>query len=159
MAHLLPAKKDEEEAAFLFVSVVEEADQMVLACLDWWKMSEDDFESRSAYHFELKPEVNAAVIKHAHDLNATVVEFHSHINQDHVRFSPTDWRGFLEFVPHVRWRLQGKPYVAVVVSGDNFDALVWRGESDTPSGLHAIQVGVQQYKPTNNSLKNGKYEW
>jgi len=40
-------------------------------------------------------------------------------------FSPSDIAGFREFVPHIHWRLKGKPYGAVVVAPASIDAALW----------------------------------
>ena len=56
--------------------------------------------------------------------------------------------GFAEFVPHVWWRLQGKPYFAVVVTRKNFDGLAWIINPKTPQRLDGIALDSSVLKPT-----------
>jgi len=91
----------------------------------------------------------ARVIKTAWDDNAALVEFHSHTNPRFpAAFSPSDLDGLEEMLPHVWWRLRGRPYVAVVVSPDGFDALVWRTSPDVPEPLETLTVGETGHAPT-----------
>lgn len=157
--HLLPNIQTKEVAAFAFAKVFLHNEQMELLYQDWYAVQPIDYESRSAYHFELTHETSRRMIKYAHDLDACIIEFHSHIDQEFVRFSPTDWRGFSEFVPHVLWRLKGKPYVAIVLTTHGIDALVWSNNAQNPKGLNAIKIGEINLIPTNNSLKQSDHEW
>ena len=55
--------------------------------------------------------------------------------------------GLLETVPHMFWRLDNRPYVAIVVARSGFDALVWTRDAQKPvplSGLiWAISSSIQ----------------
>ncbi len=147
-AHLLPRPKVPEEAAFAFA--VREADHGndSYCCVEWLPVPPDGFASRSAVHFELTDEIRAGVIKRAHDLGASLVEFHSHTGPWPAGFSASDILGFREFVPHVWWRLKGRPYLAVVVTASGFDAVAWVTGPGTPSQLDGIAVGAQLLCPT-----------
>lgn len=156
--HLLPNIHTNEEAAFVFADVVLYDERVELNYQDWYAVQPNDYKSRSAYHFELTHETNGRIIKRAHDLDACIIEFHSHIDQEFLRFSPTDWKGFSEFVPHVLWRLRGKPYVAIVVTIHGVDALVWTNGVKKPKELSMIKTGATEVLPTNNSLKQDNDE-
>jgi hypothetical protein len=52
----------------------------------------------------------------------------------------SDLLGFEEWVPHVRWRLQGRPYAALVCAGETWDALAWRQSTRTPEPIGAIEI-------------------
>ena len=67
-------------------------------------------------------------------------------------FSWSDRRGLTETVPHMRWRLKNKPYGAIVVAPEGFDALVWIDNPAVPLPLEGINVGGELLKPTNRSL-------
>jgi len=156
--HLLPNIHTNEEAAFVFADVVLYDERVELNYRDWYAVQPNDYKSRSAYHFELTHETNGRIIKRAHDLDACIIEFHSHIDQEFLRFSPTDWKGFSEFVPLVLWRLKGKPYVAIVVTIHGVDALVWTNGVKKPKELSMIKTGATEVLPTNNSLKQDNDE-
>jgi hypothetical protein len=48
--------------------------------------------------------------------------------------------GLREWVPHLWWRLRGRPYGAVVVDGDTFDALAWVASADRPEYVVGIEL-------------------
>lgn len=68
---------------------------------------------------------------------ATLVEAHSHGPRGVPTFSGSDWTGFSEWVPHVRWRLRGAPYAAIVVAAaGTLDAIAWI--DDEPEQVETI---------------------
>ena len=74
-------------------------------------------------------------------------------------FSASDMYGFSDYVPHCRWRLRGRPYLAVVVSPRSVDALAWIGVGGEPIGLDAINVaGGETIGPTNQTITSLKME-
>lgn len=118
-------------------------------------MPEDGFEAQTDRFIELTDEIRAKVIKRAHDLSATLVEFHSHLYQSKARFSESDLIGFNDFVPHVMWRLKRRPYVAIVVAGSTFDGLVWLADPKVPVNLTELRIGPKSLSPTGTTL-NGR---
>jgi hypothetical protein len=138
--HLLPRRLIAEEAAFAFARWESEPQDQVLRCLEWLPVSQRGFASRSRFHFELSDRTRGFVIKRAHDLGASLVEFHSHDGDWPAAFSVSDLSGLEEFVPHVWWRLKGRPYAAVVVARSSHDGLVWLGDPQTAVHLDGIIV-------------------
>ena len=102
-AHLLDDNVESESAGFMFVVPGTHDDNtQVYEHVEWYPVPPDGFVENSWYHLELTDEFRASVIKRAHDLGASIVEFHSHLGPQPARFSPFDRRGLREFVPHVR---------------------------------------------------------
>ena len=158
-AHLLPRRFVSEEAAFMFVRRENEDKVRFFRYLEWDPVPPKGFLSRSGFHFELTDETRAMSIKHAHDLDASLVELHSHKGRWPAEFSASDLLGFQEFVPHVWWRLKGRSYLAVVVSRSGFDGLAWITNPDTPERLDAILVEKSVLTPTKLSpLRYDSYE-
>jgi hypothetical protein len=143
--HLLPANPKAEEAAFCFARFETEYG---FECLEWMPVPVTDFGHRSLFHIELTDENRAKVIKRAHDLNASIIELHSHPKARRAEFSASDQSGFLEFVPHVRWRLKGRPYAAIVVTPTAFDSLAWINDDRKPTSVLQIQAGNKLMSPT-----------
>lgn len=157
--HLLPNEHGPEEAAFVFARSSSEEGKNTLEYIEWSPVRPQGFVSRSAYHLELCDETRAAVIKRAHDLGTSLVEFHSHRGKWPAQFSLSDWQGFEEFVPHILWRLKARPYAAVVVSATGFDAVAWLKTADAPTRLDALVAGGQVLSPTRLSpLTRNGYE-
>ncbi len=152
--HLLPPNAYCEEAAFLFAEFSNDhGGSLSFQVIDWRPIPPNGFAYRSSDYLELKDGIRASLIKKAHDLNACLIECHSH-----PRFSPqfswSDCLGLKEFVPHVRWRLKGRPYAAVVVAADGFDSLVWHDKGSKPDDFAAIDIEGHYMEPTGYTLTN-----
>jgi hypothetical protein len=160
-AHLL--QDEVEQVAFVFAATAAENDATVFTAIDHYLATPDDFEIHSEFHVELTDDARSRVIKQAWDTGTTPVEVHSHPGDRWgAMFSPSDMYGFAEFVPHCRWRLRGRPYLAIVVSPGGADALAWIDVSGNPVVLTAIrESGHPTVTPTNqtlNDLKGSKSE-
>lgn len=127
-----------EQVAFLFTGPP--APSEPLRVIELYAVPRRQFEIQSAYHISLSDEVRGEVIRRAHELGGCLVEAHSHGGGPPVSFSVSDLLGFEEWVPHVRWRLRQRAYVALVFAGNAFDALVWDGDRDGPTALSELQV-------------------
>jgi hypothetical protein len=152
-AHLLPKRRRfSEQVAFVYAhrEIQEKAD--IFRCVEWFPVPPSGFLERSGFHLELTDDTRASVIKRAHDLGASIAEFHSHVGSRPAQFSPSDLLGLEEFVPHVLWRLKGRPYLAVVVSLSGFDALVWITDPKVAHRLDGILVSETVLEPTRLSL-------
>ena len=145
LAHLRATET--EQVAFLFTdaSVLGEP----LRVSELYQVPPESFELQSAYHVTLADDVRGYVIGRAWQLGGCLVEVHSHVGGDPVSFSHSDMWGFKEWVPHVRWRLRGRPYVALVFAEDSFDALVWEQGREGPGPLAGVLVdGNESRAPT-----------
>lgn len=149
--HLLPAGGEREQAAFLFVRPVA-AEEGVFEVVESLKLTERDFEFQFGDYLELADETRAGLIKRAHDLDASLVEMHSHPGPYSAGFSLADLRGLRDTVPYMWWRLKGRPYFAIVVARTDFDALAWLAAPEAPQSLKAIRAGDRLLHPTNNTL-------
>ena len=76
-------------------------------------------------HVELSDDTQEAIIRWAWAEAGCLIEAHSHGNWSPAAFSQFDLRGLAEWVPHLWWRMRGRPYAAVVTSKIDFDALAW----------------------------------
>jgi hypothetical protein len=112
----------------------------------------DGFEFQSDRHVSLTDETRARVIKRAWDLGGCLVETHSHKHGPPC-FSPSDLYGFEDWVPHVRWRLAQRPYIALVFAGGAFDALVWEGSGNVPALLQALTIDGRALVPSGITYK------
>jgi hypothetical protein len=149
--HLLKGKT--EQAAFLFCKWEEKADSITLVVQDIFPIQKKGFSYRSKYHISLADNIRPHIIKRAWDSKCTIVEAHSHRDSKWpAQFSPSDLHGFKEFVPHVRWRLRYPPYVALVFTDNNFDALVWSGNPGALHDLTMLEIETEKIYPTNKTL-------
>ena len=148
-----------EEAAFAYAQPISEK-VGAYKIVDWQLVPPEGFVYQTEVGFELTDEMRGLVIKRAHDLSASLVEFHSHKGKWPAEFSPSDVYGFTEFVPHVWWRLKGRPYFSVVVANVGFDAFAWITDPQTPQYLDALVVAGEVYTPTKlSSLNLNDYDY
>ncbi|HWF49764.1 MAG TPA: hypothetical protein VG294_03875 [Solirubrobacteraceae bacterium] len=145
---LCHALRKPEEVVFLYGTYADGAIEIDAVEI----MTGTDIASRSSLHVELADDVRPRVIKTAWDTNRCLVEAHSHGDWGDAEFSVSDLHGFEDWVAHVRWRLRGSPYVALVKAGVKWDALAWIDDRATTidaieviAGNHAIEALI----PTN----------
>ena len=146
--HLLTQSHETESAGFMFVRPEPHGDVQVFKTIEWFAVPPDGFLELTDHHFALTDQTRAGVIKRAHDLEASVVEFHSHKGPWPAEFSLTDQIGLQEFVPHIWWRLKGRPYLAVVVTPNDFDGLAWIFDPGSPQYLDGILSEGTIRRPT-----------
>lgn len=151
--HLFPPHDPEnEQCAFLFTRPRNGA-APDLEVVEMLLIPPAGFEVQSPHYLELTDETRAGLIKRAHDLEAGLVEVHTHPGWRTAGFSYSDLSGFDEFVPHVMRRLPGRPYLAIVVTPRDFDALVWLEYRSAPSPLEFLSVGTRRMRPTGLTLR------
>lgn len=153
IGHLLPRECRQEQGAFLFARAVRSDGEIVFEVIESAKLGRDDFAMQEGDYLEMADETRARLIKRAHDLNASLVEMHSHLGPWPAAFSPSDHMGLGETVPHMWWRLKKRPYIAIVVARSGFDALLWLDDPKSPRGLDGVRAGDRLLRPTDNSLR------
>jgi hypothetical protein len=151
-----------EQAGFFLADFDELSRRFLLR--QWRAMPPGSFEIQTGYHVTLRDEIRPEIIKWAWDADACLVEAHSHPSCDTARFSPSDLWGLNEWVPHVRWRSGGRPYLAMVVDGNTFDALAWIDASGLPEQVDRLVTdGGDEQAATGLTLKTptreGNYGW
>lgn len=146
-------KADVEQLAFLLARQLDSNSQ-VFKLTELWLVPSHGFEIQSRFHISLLPEIHAKVIKWAWDQGASLVEAHSHRGDMPAAFSPSDIAGFEETVPHVWWRLEGRPYAALVFTHQGFDGLVWMTSPSSPLGIEGLRVeGEMEQQSTGLTLQ------
>lgn len=150
--HLL--KNNTEQVAFAFADVIAGDNGVLFRASGLYLVPPEDFQFQSGYHISLTDEALARVIKMAWDKQAALVDLHSHVSDLYpAQLSPSDLHGLREWVPHIWWRLKGKPVLAAVISPSSFDALVWRLSPGEPEALAALRVGDEVKPPTGFTLR------
>ena len=93
-------------------------------------------------HCDLDDEVRSAVIKWAWDNDSCLLEAHSHGLLFPPGLSRFDIAQLTEWVPHVRWRLSGRPYVALVTASLQADGVAWSDSG--PQAIEKILVDTRE---------------
>lgn len=137
---------DIEEVAFLAGHV--DPTSGFLEAFDLLTLGAGDFAIQTDYHVRLTDEGRARVIHWAHESSATLVEAHAHRSDWPAEFSPSDMSGLGDWVPHIRWRLQARPYAALVFGDDSFDGLSWTDGSAAAGPVAGLRVAGELHEPT-----------
>lgn len=151
--HLFPPGTSVEQAAFLFANAGRTDHAVRFDVVDAIHLNPRDFDEQDIGYLELSDAARASVIKRAHDLGTSLVEVHCHPGPFEAAFSPTDLTGLGETVPHMWWRLHKRPYVALVMALNGFDALVWLDDPQTPRKLDYMVAGSRILNPTNKTIR------
>lgn len=151
IAHVLPENAMVESAAFLFARTNAKNATRSLTVFDHHLAGPEDFARQHGDYLELTDAARIRLLKHASHNNCSVIEVHSHPWQRVAEFSWADLAGFKECVPQFRWRLDNRPYAAIVVAPTGFDALVW-WDTETPARLTRVLVNGRGRAPTNQTF-------
>jgi hypothetical protein len=112
-----------EQVAFMRGSQVEGPD--VFELTELLRLSSEDLDRRWT-HVSMSDRTRRTVLGWATRSGDILVEAHSHGGfGDPAVFSRLDLEGLADWVPHVRWRLQGRPYGALVFGQTSMDGLAW----------------------------------
>lgn len=131
-----------EEVAFMLSSPPD--DDGSFRIHDLRTVGAERFEHQSDDYAEPDDELRGEVIRWAWQAGACLVEAHSHGPYFlPARFSGFDFEQLEEWVPHVRWRLAGRPYAALVFAGEEIDGLAWL-DSSQPEAIEAVMVGGRE---------------
>ena len=103
---------------------------------------DDDCLEPGPWCVQLTDEAQQQVLMWATANSGWVIEMHSHIGPlgDPVSFSPTDIEALATWVPHIRWRLQARPYMAVVVGPKTIDGVTWTGKPGEVEPMKTLLV-------------------
>lgn len=149
-----------EGAAFIYVKPIVQNRVLILEAVGYKFIQSKDFVDSSYYGLELKLDVWNEVIVAATKLNAHIVEIHSHpFSESNTGFSDYDLSGFKELVPHIWWRFNKGPYLALVYGQNDFDALLWAESPYDPQRLKYILLdNGKKLKPTDKTITMIKKE-
>jgi hypothetical protein len=143
-----------EQIAFLFLHLdAGDAADGVDARVDAVRFLENgDYLHRGRDGVELAEHVRPAMIRTGHEQGCAVVEAHAHQRPGpSTEFSSTDLDGLQQLGPHMTWRLPGRPYTALVLGPDSFDALQWHPDGRVTT-IDAVVVDGEPTAPTGISL-------
>lgn len=151
-SRLLGDEYGAERAAFLFTRRAHDGHTFDL--IDILYPEDAELADQHSGSLELREGLLNDLIRRAHEMEAALVEVHSHPfdRSERVRFSDIDTDGLGETAPHVVWRLPGRPYMAFVFGKRKFDSLYWGERVARPSGVVAIIAGSDLHQPTGLTL-------
>jgi hypothetical protein len=130
-----------EQGAFLFAQECRSDDGIDLTAVEYYLVPRDGWDVQHEYRLVLSDEERASVLKRARDGGYALVDCHSHPHSVHeVEFSPSDVDGISEFAQYVRWKLDQRPYAALVWGRRSVDAVGWHSGFEAPSQIATVRV-------------------
>jgi hypothetical protein len=153
-------QSDLEQAAFLFASVEEREFSIRFIVSDYYLVPKSGWDVQMNVYLEMSEAERARILKLARDRNAAIIDCHSHPQAGRdVWFSPSDSAGISDFAQYVRWKLDGKPFAALVWGEQSVDGVVWRGDFHGAEPLGAVVVEGRRgrrLRPTGSWFRNYK---
>lgn len=138
-AHLF--QNELEQGAFLFVRPEENAGEFRLRAVDAYLIPPEAWHVQLEVYLEMKDAERAKVMKIARDGGYALADCHSHPDSgSEVWFSPSDQVGIAEFADYAKWKLDGKPYAAMVWGEASVDAVVWHDRFLSPYPIDEVHI-------------------
>lgn len=152
-----------EQGAFLFASVTESRRRLSLEVVDIYLVPPEGWAVQMDLYLEMRDEERARIMKMARSKDLAVIDCHSHpTSGDNVWFSPSDKSGITEFAGYANWKLDGKPYIAMVWGESSVDAVIWHGNFDKACRVDEVRVVNGSTKvliPKGTWFRKRKFFW
>jgi hypothetical protein len=134
-----------EQGAFLFAQPVRYGNELWLDAVDAYLISPSGWRVQHEVYLEMNDAERAKIMKIARDRNLAVIDCHSHPgSEDDVWFSPSDKRGITEFAAYAKWKLDGKPFAAMVWAEGSVDAVGWHDGFEKVLKVDEVKIlGIQ----------------
>ena len=133
-------QNDLEQGAFLFARPERSNAKLNLIAEDLYVVPPRGWEVQMDVYLEMKDSERGRIMKLARDKGLSAIDCHSHPGaDDDVWFSPSDIKGISEFAEYAKWKLDGKPFAAMVWGERSVDGVVWDGDFKTPLRLHEVR--------------------
>lgn len=138
-AHLF--QNDLEQGAFLFASPSQSGDIITLAVVDAYLVPPEGWDVQHDVYLEMSDEERARIMKRARDGRTAIIDCHSHPDSGtSVAFSPSDRHGITQFAAYAKWKLEGRPYTALVWGEASIDAVAWYGDFNEARPVDEIRL-------------------
>lgn len=129
-------QNDLEQGAFLFARPETDAAGLRLVVENFYLVPPSGWEIQMEVYLEMRDSERAKIMKLARDKKLSAIDCHSHPHSgDDVCFSVSDVAGINEFAQYAKWKLDGKPFAAMVWGEASVDAIIWQGDF-----IHAERV-------------------
>lgn len=152
-----------EQGAFLFAQVSQTKDQLLFNVVNVYLVHADGWQVQSEAHLEMKDSERAKIMALARKGNYAAIDCHSHPGSFlMVEFSPSDEFGITEFAAYAKWKLDSKPFAALVWGESSLDGVVWSDDFQTAQKLDYVQFAepaISKMKPRNSWFAGNSLPW
>jgi hypothetical protein len=130
-----------EQGAFLFAEARRDGSGLQLDVADFYLVPARGWEVQMEVYLQMKDSERAKIMKLARAKNLCAIDCHSHPRaDDDVWFSPSDVAGIRDFAQYAKWKLDGKPFAAMVWGEQSVDAVLWQGEFADAERVAVVKI-------------------
>lgn len=130
-----------EQGAFLFTEAMRQRRWLNLTVADYYLVPAQGWEIQAEIYLQMKDSERAKIMKLARVKNLCAIDCHSHPNSgDDVWFSPSDVAGITDFAQYAKWKLDGKPFAAMVWGEESVDAVLWQAEFNEGQRVDQVKI-------------------
>lgn len=138
-AHLFQSNL--EQGAFLMANVELNKKRICFDVVDVYLVPKEGWQVQHEVYLEMKDSERAKIMNLARQGGYAVIDCHSHPDSDsRVAFSPSDRLGITDFAAYAKWKLDGKPFAAMVWGERSVDAVIWWGDFLQPELVDEVQI-------------------
>lgn len=130
-----------EQGAFLFSRPERGDAELRLVVEDSYLVPPRGWEVQMEVYLQMRDSERAKIMKLARDRDLAAIDCHSHPNSgENVWFSPSDIAGITEFAQYAKWKLDGRPFAAMVWGEKSVDAVMWQAEFAGAEPVTEVQI-------------------
>lgn len=130
-----------EQGAFLFARPERNEAELRMVVEDFYLVPPRGWEVQVEVYLQMRDSERARIMKLARDKNLAAIDCHSHPHaNDDVRFSSSDVAGITEFAQYAKWKLNGKPFAAMVWGEESVDAVIWQSDFASAERVQETQI-------------------
>lgn len=130
-----------EQGAFLFADAKREAGGLQLVVADFYLVPARGWEVQMQVYLQMKDSERARIMKLAREKNLCAIDCHSHPGaREDVWFSPSDVAGITDFAHYAKWKLDGRPFAAMVWGEESVDAVLWQEDFADAQRISWVKV-------------------
>lgn len=119
-------KNELEQGAFLFAEPDKTHDTLNIMVKDYYLVQKEGWQVQHEVYLEMKDTERAKIMHIACLSGYSIIDCHSHPKSESmVAFSPSDINGITAFSEYAKWKLNGKPFCALVWGESSVDAVIW----------------------------------
>lgn len=130
-----------EQGAFLLAEAERPRGRLNLVVADYYLVPAHGWEVQAEIYLQMKDSERAKIMRLAREKDLCAIDCHSHPHaNDDVWFSPSDIAGIAEFAQCAKWKLDGKPFAAMVWAEESVDAVLWQGNFDSGQRVDTVKI-------------------
>lgn len=147
-------QNDVEQGAFLFARAEQTEGALSLVVEDSYLVPARGWEVQMDVYLQMKDSERGKIMQMARAKKLCAIDCHSHPHAGaDVWFSPSDVAGITEFADYAKWKLDGRPFAAIVWGEASLDAVVWSGDFAgpiVPEEIRIVGVSPRKFVPTHS---------